>query len=119
MEVVLAEGLTVKHQYGRTSETKLNIRDCSTGNGRMRSLGSWSEVHKAKAGCSEISSEQGKVMMLMSQTLKVSSCSRVHHARSCTAMQGIPSMGCRASNQGVLDTLSSGFFGDHLTWAEG
>ncbi|KAF5949372.1 hypothetical protein HYC85_011365 [Camellia sinensis] len=35
VEVVLAEGLTVKHQYGRTSETEPNIRDCSTDNGRI------------------------------------------------------------------------------------
>ncbi|KAF5933625.1 hypothetical protein HYC85_029796 [Camellia sinensis] len=86
VEVVLAEGLTVKHQYGRTSETEPNIRDCSTDNGRMRSLGSCSEVQKAKAGCSEISSEQGKLRMLMCQTLKFSSCSSVHHARSCTRL---------------------------------
>ncbi|CAL5348819.1 unnamed protein product [Camellia sinensis] len=108
VEVVLAEGLTVKHQYGRTSETEPNIRDCSTDNGRMRSLGSCSEVQKAKAGCSEISSEQGKLRMLMCQTLKFSSCSRVHHARSCTVMhdsQGHPSRGCRTSNQGVSDIL--------------
>ena len=35
VEVVLAEGLTVKHQYGRTSEIEPNIRDCSTDNKRM------------------------------------------------------------------------------------
>ena len=101
VEVVLAEGLTVKHQYGRTSETEPNIRDCSTDNGRMRSLGSCSEVQKAKAGCSEISSEQGKLRMLMCHTLKFSSWSRVHHARSCTVMQGYP-------EQGVQDIQSGG-----------
>ena len=100
MEVVLAEGLTVKHQYGRTSETEPNIRDCSTDNGRMRSLGSCSKVQKAKAGCSEISSEQGKLRMLMCHTLKFSSCSRVHHARSCTVMQGYPEQGVQGIQSG-------------------
>ncbi|THF98244.1 hypothetical protein TEA_014496 [Camellia sinensis var. sinensis] len=32
VKVFLAEGLTVKHQYGRTSKTEPNIRDCSTNN---------------------------------------------------------------------------------------
>ena len=65
VEVVLAKGLTVKHQYGHTSEIEPNIRDCSTDNGRMRSLGSCSEVQKQRLVVQEISSEQGKLRMLM------------------------------------------------------
>ncbi|THG16972.1 hypothetical protein TEA_021977 [Camellia sinensis var. sinensis] len=89
----------------RTSETEPNIRDCSTDNKRM-----WKrqevvqKCRRAKAGCSEISSEQGNLRMLMRQTLKFSSCSSVHHARSCMIVKGIqaggaghPIRGCRIS----------------------
>ncbi|CAL5373373.1 unnamed protein product [Camellia sinensis] len=62
------------------------------------------KCRRAKAGCSEISSEQGNLRMLMCQTLKFSSCSSVHHARSCMIVKGIqaggaghPIRGCRIS----------------------